>query len=297
MKPDLDHPLIIAISSSALFDLKESDAIYQTQGVKVYSEYQIAHENDPLKPGIAFALVKRFLSLNDDGKKNVGVVLLSRNSADTGLRVFNSIDHYGLKITCAAFTSGEPPYAYARPYGANLFLSDNETDVRAALDKNIAAAKILPSPTDTRTDKQLRIAFDGDAVIFSDAAEQVFQKQGLHEFSRAEKNAADEPLPSGPFKSMLAALHKLQQTYSREESPLRTALITARSAPAHERVIKTLRAWNIRIDESLFLGGLEKGEFLRAFRADIFFDDQMTHCNSAREHVTTGHVPSGIVNA
>lgn len=292
-----DELLIIAISSSALFDLTDSDAVFAANGVEAYQRYQIEREGEPLRPGVAFPLVKKFLSLNAGGQQQVRVVLLSKNSSDTGLRVFKSIEHYNLDIARAAFTGGEPPYRYAPALRANLFLSANEHDVRAALNDNIAAAKILSAPAETTEDKQLRIAFDGDAVLFSDQAEQVYQKRGLHIFSQTEKTRANEPLPEGPFKSVLAALHKLQQNDASDQAPIRTALMTARGAPAHERVIKTLRAWNIRIDESYFLDGMDKGEFLRAFNADIFFDDQLDHCDSTRRYVPTGHVPHGIVNA
>ena len=295
--PTPDNALVIAISSRALFDLEESHAVYTEQGLAAYAAYQIAHENEPLARGVAFAMVEKFLALSDaDNQQKVEIVLISRNSADTGLRVFNSIQHYELSITRAAFTGGQSPYQYVQPFGADLFLSADPMDVSNALQAGAAAATILPSQTETAADKQLKIAFDGDAVLFSDEAEQIYQRQGLQAFSDTEKTAADKPLPGGPFKNVLAALHIIQQNYAAKDSPIRTALITARAAPAHERVIKTLRAWNIRIDESYFLGGMDKGEFLKAFNADIFFDDQKGHCESARQHVPTGHVPHGVAN-
>ena len=222
-------------------------------------------------------------------------MLISRNSADTGLRIFNSIADYGLDITRAAFTSGSSPYQYVRPFGANLFLSADPADVRQALDAGHAAATILPSQLDNPPREELKIAFDGDAVLFSAEAERVYQHHGLAAFASTEAAAAEQPLPGGPFKPVLSALHRIQQLDAQPR--IRTALFTARSAPAHERVIKTLRAWQIRIDESFFLGGMDKGEFLKTFGADIFFDDQQGHCESARRHVPTGHVPSGAVNA
>jgi 5'-nucleotidase len=226
------------------------------------------------------------------------VVLISRNSADTGLRIFNSIKHFGLEISRAAFTGGVSPYRYVRPFNAHLFLSADPQDVRNALDQGFAAATILPSKSTVGLNEsgQLRIAFDGDAVLFADEAERVYKTQGLEAFTRSESEAAQDPLPGGPFKDVLAALHRIQSEYPAQESPIRTALFTARAAPAHERVIRTLRAWDIRIDEAVFLGGLAKGEFLRTFGADIFFDDQRDHCDSAREHVPTGHVPHGVAN-
>ncbi len=290
--------LVIAISSRALFDLAESHAVFESEGVNAYCDYQTSREEEPLAPGIAFNMVKKLLALNNRNPKepNVEVILLSRNSADTGLRVFNSIKHHGMNISRAAFTRGKSTFPYASAFGAHLFLSADVDDVRESLDSGLAAATILPSNIRTSTDDVLRIAFDGDAVIFSDEAERVFQEQGLEAFTENETKAAKTPLSGGPFKNFLAMLHHIQADYPAEESPIRTALVTARSAPAHERVIRTLRDWNIRIDEAIFLGGLDKGPFLKAFDADIFFDDQSKHCDSARQHVATGHVPSGIKN-
>jgi 5'-nucleotidase len=294
-KPTLADKLVVAISSRALFDLTESHRIFVDQGVDAYQRYQIEHEDEILEPGPAYALAKKLLRLNRPDKQYVEVLLLSRNSADTGLRVFNSIKHYGLDITRAAFTKGEPTSRYVPAFGSHLFLSADTEDVKRALDDGYAAATIFPSVFRNETD-ELRIAFDGDAVLFSDEAERVYQEQGLAAFSRSETDAALQPLTGGPFKDFLAGLHRIQADFPEDASPIRTALVTARSAPAHERVIRTLRAWNIRIDEALFLGGLDKGEFLRAFGADIFFDDQRTHVESASKHVATGHVPHGVAN-
>lgn len=294
------NKLTVAISSRALFDLEESHRVFETEGVDAYCHYQIEREEECLTPGVAFALVQKLLRLNRGlaGGDQVEVVLISRNNADTGLRVFNSIQHYELDITRAAFTGGNSPYRYVRPFDAQLFLSADPQDVRNALESGFAAATILPSraqagPVD---EQQVRIAFDGDAVLFSDAAERVYKNQGLEAFTASEIAAANDPLPGGPFKDFLAALHRIQSRFSQNEAPIRTALFTARSAPAHERVVRTLRAWQIRIDEAVFLGGMEKGEFLRTFGADIFFDDQRGHCDSARDHVPTGHVPHGVAN-
>lgn len=294
-KPTLAGKLVVAISSRALFDLTESHRIYTELGVESYHQYQIEHENEVLARGPAFSLVAKLLRLNRPDKQYVEVILLSRNSADTGLRVFNSIKHYGLDITRAAFTKGEPTSRYVPAFGADLFLSADTGDVKRALEEGHAAATIFPSVFRNETD-ELRIAFDGDAVLFSDEAERVYQSEGLAAFARRETAAALEPLSGGPFKTFLAGLHRIQADFPEDKSPIRTALVTARSAPAHERVIRTLRAWNIRIDEALFLGGLDKGEFLRAFGADIYFDDQRTHVESAVKHVAAGHVPHGIAN-
>jgi 5'-nucleotidase len=293
--PTLAGKLVVAISSRALFDLSESHRIYTELGVDSYQRYQIEHEDELLAPGPAFALVTKLLRLNRPDKHYVEVILLSRNSADTGLRVFNAIKHYGLDITRAAFTSGEATSRYVPAFGAHLFLSADTDDVRRALEDGYAAATIFPTVFRNETD-QLRIAFDGDAVLFSDEAERIYQANGLAAFARSERASAATPLPGGPFKEFLAALHRVQSDFPEASSPIRTALVTARSAPAHERVIRTLRAWNIRIDEALFLGGLDKGQFLRAFGADIYFDDQTRHVESAAQHVAAGHVPHGIAN-
>jgi 5'-nucleotidase len=292
------NKLVVAISSRALFDLDESHQVFESEGLAAYSQYQIDHEDDPLEPGDAFHMVKKLLRINEvlGGEPRVEVILLSRNSADTGLRIFNSIKHYGLNITRAAFSGGESPYRYIAPFSGHLFLSTDAEDVRRALEHGVAAATLMTSNRDTQETDQLRFAFDGDAVIFSDEAEQVFKAQGLEAFARSEQEAAKRPLSGGPFKSFLNALQGLQSELGDSECPIRTALVTARSAPAHERVIRTLRAWDIRIDESLFLGGLPKAPFLKAYGADVFFDDQQSHCQSARDHVATGHVPHGVAN-
>jgi len=290
--------LVVAISSRALFDMGESHEVFLRKGLAAYADYQVERENEFLQPGVAFPLAKKLLALNEDGVDHPGVevILLSRNSADTGLRIFNTIEHFGLKIERAAFTNGSSPYRYMAAYGANLLLSTNAADVRSALEAGHAAATILPGGSSGRDDGQLRIAFDGDAVIFSDEAERIFQQHGLDEFSRSESAAANQPLSGGPFRPVLEALHQIQSSYPIENNPIRTALVTARSAPAHKRVVLTLREWGIRIDEALFLGGRSKGDFLKIFGADIFFDDQQVHIESARGHVPAAHVPSGVAN-
>ena len=291
--------LTIGVSSRALFDLGESHELFESQGLEAYADYQVALENELLEPGVAFPLVRKLLALNEDPVEHprVEIILLSRNSADTGLRIFNTIEHFDLNIERAAFTNGESPYKYMEAFGADLLLSTNAADVRAALQKGYAAATILPGRAGGRDDGQLRIAFDGDAVIFSDEAERIYQEQGLEGFHSSERQAANQPLSGGPFKGVLEALHKIQSAFPIENNPIRTALVTARSAPAHKRVVLTLREWGIRIDEALFLGGRSKGEFLKAFGADIFFDDQQVHIDSAQAHVAAAHVPNGIVNA
>lgn len=293
------NKLVVAISSRALFNLDESHRVFEEDGLEAYSKYQIEKEDDILEPGDAFPMVQKLLKINSllEGEPRVEVILLSRNSADTGLRIFNSIDHYQLDIKRAAFSGGQSPYRYISPFNAHLFLSMDSDDVRRALEHGVAAATLLAASKQDSGKDQLRFAFDGDAVLFSDEAEQIYKSQGLDAFTKSETESAKTPLSGGPFKSFLAALQGLQREFSERECPIRTALVTARSAPAHERVIRTLRAWDIRLDESLFLGGLSKGEFLKAYGADVFFDDQQVHCESAREHVpTAGHVPHGVAN-
>ncbi|MDN3639817.1 5'-nucleotidase [Simiduia curdlanivorans] len=289
--------LVIAISSRALFNLDASHQVYINQGLEAYSQYQIEHEEELLEKGEAFPLVEKLLRLNEVlTDHRVEVILLSRNSADTGLRVFNSIEHYKLPISRAAFCGGEDPYRYITAFGCHLFLSTDPADVRLALREGVAAATLLASKKQKDPGAQLRFAFDGDAVLFSDESERIYKTQGLEAFAKNEKEAAKLPLTGGPFKPFLAALHSIQSEFEPGASPIRTALVTARSAPAHERVIRTLRAWNIRIDESLFLGGMTKASFLKAYGADVFFDDQQVHCSAASEHVATGHVPHGVAN-
>lgn len=297
MATGLGKKLVLAISSRALFDLRESHAVYETEGVGAYRQYQIEHEDEILEQGDAYLLVEKLLSLNARLEASrVEVILVSRNSADTGLRVFNSIQHYGLDITRAAFVGGRSPYPYLAAFGCHLFLSTHAEDVRSALDAGFAAATILSGGARRAASAELRIAFDGDAVLFSDESERVYQSDGLEAFQASERESAREPLRGGPLKPFLAALNLLQREFPEDACPIRTALVTARSAPAHERVIRTLREWNIRLDESLFLGGLEKSAFLEAFAADVFFDDQPGHCEKARDVVATGHVPHGISN-
>ena len=295
------QPLTVAISSRALFDLDASDRVYEAQGLEAYRQYQISREDVVLDPGDAFPFARKLLNINKLlDEPRVEVILLSRNSADTGLRIFNSIRAHGLDITRAAFSGGSSPYRYVQAFGCDLFLSTESSDVAQALMSGVAAATLLGSAStdddaDTETD-ELRIAFDGDAVLFSDQAERVYQSGGLEAFSKNEKTSADEPLAVGPFKAFLSGLHQLQREFSDADCPIRTALVTARGAPAHERVIKTLRAWDIRLDESLFLGGRDKTAFLKAFGADVFFDDQVANCERASKHVVSGHVPHGVIN-
>jgi 5'-nucleotidase len=306
----LEDKLVVAISSRALFDFEEENGVFETGDLARYEALQRSRLDTPAKPGVAFSLIRKLLALNTQ-EQRVEVVILSRSDPISGLRAFRSCKEHGLAIERGVFTRGRSPFRYLRPLRASLFLSANPEDVRAALDAGFPAASVLPETVVAASHyaHEIRIAFDGDAVIFSDEAERVFQESGLPAFIGHELDKKDSPLPGGPLKPLLAALHKLQRIAAQGEregttpangSPpmhIRTALVTARSAPAHERAIRTLMAWNIEIDEAMFLGGLDKGDFLREFEPDFFFDDQIRHCESARDVTVTGHVLSGIANA
>ena len=297
MSVTLEGQLVVAISSRALFDFEQENEVFEQRDDRAYMKLQLERLEQPAKPGVAFSLVKKLLAFNDADAQRVEVVILSRNDPVSGMRVFRSAQHYGLAIQRGSFTRGQPPWRYLKPLHANLFLSAHLSDVRAALDAGVPAAQVYPYSALASESHpfEVRIAFDGDAVLFSDEAERVYQTQGLAAFQQSERDKASQPLLAGPFKPLLLALQRLQQ----EGTPkmrLRTALVTARSAPAHERAIRTLMNWNIEVDEAMFLGGLAKGEFLREFEPDFFFDDQTGHIESAAQHVPSGHVASGISN-
>jgi len=285
--------LVIGISSRALFDLSREDEIFQTEGLAAYSAYQREHEQEILPPGTAFPLVQALLRLNElTDKRLVEVIIMSRNSPDTGLRIFHTIQHYGLDITRAALTGGESIVPYFQAFHLDLLLSREESEVQAAIDAGIAAALLYPPPPGLAPQaQQVRIAFDGDAVLFADEAEWVYKQEGLAAFCNHERERADQPLPAGPFAKFLHTLSTIQQQVPPEQSPVRIALVTARSSPAHERVIKTLRAWGVRVDAAFFLGGLPKDVVLQAFGAHIFFDDQEVHLEPASQVVPSGRVP------
>ena len=296
MPATLDGQLVVAISSRALFDFEEENQLFEASDDHAYMALQKARLDVPAKPGVAFSLVSKLLRFNHaDQQQRVEVVVLSRNDPISGMRVFRSARHYGLNIQRGVFTRGQSPWRYLKPLQAQLFLSTNEADVRQALEAGVAAARVLPlsAQASTAHPNELRIAFDGDAVLFSDEAELVFQREGLSAFQAHEQSHAGTPLPPGPFKPVLEALHRLRETGTMQ---VRTALVTARSAPAHERAIRTLMDWQVEVDEALFLGGLAKGEFLREFEPDFFFDDQIGHIASASAHVPAGHVASGVTN-
>lgn len=293
----LDGKLVVAISSRALFDFEEENEVFEKGDDTAYMRLQLERLDVPAKPGVAFSMVQKLLAFNAAAEQKVEVVILSRNDPVSGLRVMRSAAHYALPIIRCSFTRGEAPWRYLKPLRANLFLSTHLSDVRAALEAGVPAAQVYPKSAHASAahPHEVRIAFDGDAVLFSDEAERVFHAQGLNAFQQHETDNAALPLPDGPFKPLLVALHRLQQAAT-PQMRLRTALVTARSAPAHERAIRTLMNWNIEVDEAMFLGGLDKGEFLREFEPDFFFDDQTGHIESAAKHVPSGHVASGVRN-
>jgi len=303
MPASLNGQLVVAISSRALFDFEEENRVFEQGDDHAYMQLQLQRVEQPALPGVAFSLIKKLLAFNppsDAGPPQVEVVILSRNDPVSGLRVFRSAQHFGLPVQRGVFTRGQSPWRYLQPLAANLFLSTNEADVRSALAAGVPAARVYPESARASAAHpgEVRIAFDGDAVLFSDEAERVFQAQGLAAFQDHEASRAGTPLAPGPFKPLLEALHRLQ-AQQREQAGgmrIRTALVTARSAPAHERAIRTLMNWRIEVDEAMFLGGLPKGTFLREFEPDFFFDDQTGHIENAAPHVPAGHVAAGISN-
>jgi 5'-nucleotidase len=298
MPASLTGRLVVAISSRALFDFEEENRLFEGEDDRAYMRLQLERLAESARPGVAFSLVRKLLAFNTSGQARVEVVILSRNDPVSGMRVFRSAQHYGLDIERGVFTRGESPWRYLRPLQAHLFLSANEADVRSALAAGVPAARVLPhaARAGDAHPNEVRIAFDGDAVLFSDEAEQVFQRGGLDAFQQHEVERAEMPLPDGPFKPLLLALHTLQQRDGAGTMRIRTALVTARGAPAHERALRTLMNWGIEVDEAMFLGGLPKGEFLREFEPDFFFDDQTGHVENAAPHVPSGHVAAGVAN-
>lgn len=310
--PTLEGKLVVALSSRALFDFEEENRVFEQTDDRAYMELQFQRLDTPAKPGVAFPLVQKLLAFNTPEQQRVEVVILSRNDPVSGLRVLRSTKAHGLAIERCVFTRGRSPFGYLRSLHAHLFLSMNEDDVREALNAGFPAARVYAESARAaiRHANEIRIAFDGDAVLFSDEAEQVFQSSGLDAFQAHEAERFATPLPPGPFKPLLEALHRLRKVGEGELPPprrpesaavpppmrLRTALVTARSAPAHERAIRTLLDWGLEVDEAMFLGGLDKSSFLHEFEPDFFFDDQTRHCDAAARVVPTGHVAAGVIN-
>jgi len=295
-------PFIITVSARALFDLEESNHVYESQGIDAFQQYQAERATQMLSPGPLFSLVKKLLAFNDIKKEEVRpfeVVLLSRNSTDTSVRVLNSVEHYKLPIIRAVFTGGEPVTNYLEAIGADLFLSSNPTEVARAINEfGVAAATIGGGRREENHGyaDQIRIAFDGDSVVFSDEAERVFGDGGLEAFQRHEHEKAHVPLEAGPFRGFLEAIHLIQQAYPKNQCPIRTALVTARSFPAHLRALTTLGAWGVHLDAGMFLGGRNKAPFLKAFKTDLFLDDSKTNIEQAVDVTVSAHVPWGIRN-
>jgi len=295
MPQDLSRYLVIAISSRALFDLEMENQIFDSQGAAAYEKYQIEHEDEVLMPGPGFPLVQAILRLNSAirEKRKAEVVIISRAGPSVALRIMNSIKHYSLDITRAVFSKGTPVSSYLDAFSVTLFLSRNHTDVKAALDSKIAAGLLFASPNSyTEEIDEIRIAFDGDAVVFSDESERIYKRDGLGGFLKHEAANAKKPLPEGPFAKLLKALSFLQSAQEQTPIRIRTALITARNSPAHERVIRTLRSWKVEVDEMFFMGGVSKQKIVKAFNPHIFFDDQPVHCEPASEVAPTAIVPT-----
>ena len=299
MPRSIDKKLVIAVASSALFDLGKADAIYRNDGIQAYRDYQLAHENDVLEQGVAFPFIRRFLTLNEVAGEPVEVVLLSQNDPGTGIRVLNSIERYGLKITRAAFRKGRAPGDYLKVFNAKLFLSANETDVVKAIDQGHPAGHVLPSVADDdEDDQELRIAFDFDGVLADDKSERIYQEEGLDAFKRHESKFATVPLDPGPLKPLLEGISEIQNAeieMSKDdkdyEPRIRTAIFTARSVPSHKRVMESLRSWGVAVDEAFFLDGMEKARVLREFKPHVFFDDQTVHTDLSRVYVPSVHIP------
>ncbi len=308
MADDLSKTLVIGISATALFDMTESDQIFREKyasdpdtAIEQYRAYMLLHEDKPLDKGTGYPLVKALLDLNryqgsDEQLPLVEVVVMSRNSPDTGLRVLNAIRHDGLNISRSAFTAGESVADYLDAFDVDLFLTTNAEDAQKVIDSQQCAAAVLKAPPSDAAaipEGQVRIAFDGDAVLFSDESELVYKTQGMAAFHQHEDERHDVPMGAGPYASLLKKLAKLQERLPIrvEYSPIRIALVTARNSPSEKRVIKTLRAWGVYVDEAFFLGGVGKEKVLRAFNPHIFFDDQDVHLEAAAKYVPSGKVP------
>ncbi len=302
----IESKLVIAVASSALFDLAEADRVFRTEGIDAYRRYQHEHEGDILKPGCAFPFIRRLLSLNGEREDDqpVEVVLLSRNDADTGLRVFNSIEHHRLGISRAAFTRGRSPHSYIGAFNASLFLSGDPADVARAIAQGQPAGTVIHAPfLDDPDDRELRIGFDFDGVLVDDEAQQVYDREGIDRFLASEDRQAASVLNPGPLKRLLGELAGIQrlERHRKEQDPayeprLRTAIITARNAPSHKRVVTTLRSWGLNVDEAFFLGGMDKRRIFEVFRPHIFFDDTLRTVENAAAQIPAVHIPFGLQN-
>lgn len=303
---DLERALVIGVASSALFDLRESDAVFREQGEERYREYQREHLDDVLEPGVAFPFIRRLLDLNDlsDRERLVEVVILSRNDPETGMRVMRSVARHGLDITRAIFMQGRAPYRFMEPLRMSLFLSANEDDVREAIDMGFAAGRVVGRAQPDDGDTDLRIAFDFDGVLADDSAERVFQSEGLDGYQESESALAEVPLSRGPMADFLEKINRIQgieESKSLDDPSgyrrrVHVAVVTARSAPAHERAINSIGQWGLRVNDAFFLGGIDKGPILEVLRPHIFFDDQRRHVEGAALSTPSVHIPFGEIN-
>jgi 5'-nucleotidase len=303
----IDKKLVVGVSTNALFNLNKEDEIFNNEGVEAFRKYQSENRDAVIERGLAFAFVRRFLNINNifPNEKPVEVVLLSKNSPETGLRVFNSIKQYGLDISRAAFTSGRSPFEYIPAYNIALFLSTNKDDVKNAIDKNYPAGIILNTEIhDDESDLELRIAFDFDGVLAGDTAEKVYQKnKDLSEFHEYEKLHSKEPLEPGLMLKFFQKLSFFQKLENKRlagdplyKKVLRTAIITARNAPAHERAVNTLNSWDVNVDEMFFLGGIDKRRVLEVLKPHLFIDDQLNHLDKSLVDIPLVHIPFGVIN-
>ena len=303
---DLERALVIGVASSALFDLSESDAVFREQGEERYREYQREHLDDVLEPGIAFPFIRRLLDLNDlsEEQRLVEVVILSRNDPETGMRVMRSVASHGLDITRAIFMQGRAPYLFMRPLKMSLFLSANEADVREANELGFAAGHVVGRSALDDGDSDLRIAFDFDGVLADDSAERVYQSGGLEKYQESESALAEVPLDRGPMADFLEKINRIQglEDARRADDPegykrrVRVAVVTARSAPAHERAINSIRGWGLSVNDAFFLGGIDKGPILEVLQPHIFFDDQRRNVDGAARSTPSVHIPFGALN-
>lgn len=307
MPYDLSKRLVVGLSSSALFDLQESDEIFRNEGEEAYRQYQREKQDSPLRKGVAFPFIRRLLKLNELRPQDppVEVILLSRNDPDTGLRVMNSIEHYGLGITRAVFLQGKSPYVYIPAFEIELFLSANYQDVKQAVLAGYPAGQILEGDIkDDTEDLELRIAFDFDGVIADDEAEGIYQSSGqLADFHSHESELVDVPHNPGPLKNFLQRISDIQKLeFERQKMDssylpmLKVSIVTARNAPSHKRVINTMRAWDIAVNEAFFMGGVEKSKVLNILRPHIFFDDQKLHLKPSSSILPSVHIPFGVTN-
>lgn len=303
---ELEDKLVVGVASSALFDLREADQVFREDGEKRYREYQDQHIDDPLNPGVAFPFIKRLLSLNqlaDVDSPLIEVIVLSRNDPDTGLRVMRSIQHHDLPITRAIFMQGRSPYHFMGALNMSLFLSQNETDVRVALEMGFAAGQVLGSPAANLEGRDLRIAFDFDGVLADDVSERVMQDGGLEEFHAHETEHLDNPMGEGRLANFLRGVNRIQDIEEElfVEDPeykrrVHVAIVTARNAPSHERMVRTLQSWGVRVNDAFFLGGISKDRILRVLKPHIFFDDQKRHLQGSADEIPSVHVPFGVTN-